>query len=491
MMSKHDDTEMQEGEEAPPKGVRTMAIVRWLLVLLMAAIATVSIASYFGAFTSDAPSDSATRYICPMHPSVVSDRPAECSICGMALVLESSVEASSQTGSDVPGLAPLTLEDHRVQLLGLKTEAVTFTELDNAIRTVGVLQANENGLATITTRFSGYIEKLYVSETGRAVKQGDALATIYSPELLAAQQDLINAAKWLREGQATTEQLALAKAARERLELLGVAAQELDAIARTGVALKAVPIRSPVSGVVLQRSVVQGAAVQAGAALFDIADLSTVWLVASVYEVDASRVRVGQKATLHLAAFGERDFRGRVQFIYPTLEADSRTLRVRLEFPNARSELRPNMYGDVAIGVDAVRGLVVPREAVVDTGEMTYVFVATGEGRFEPRRVKLGLKAKDRVQVKEGVKEGDAVVSSAGFLLDSESRIRAAFSRGKSIPASPPQANPRCERDFDRGEPFERCVACSSSHGAHPQMLEDCLNAIPKPWKKNARDAKP
>ena len=279
MIQHQDDPEMREGEESPPHGVRTMAIVRWVLVLLMTVVAVVSIAGYFGAFKSDAPSDAATRYICPMHPSVVSDRPGDCPICGMALVLESSVQASSQTTSDVPGLAPLTLEDHRVQLLGLKTEPVTLAELDNAIRTVGVLQANESGLATITTRFSGYIEKLFVSETGRAVKQGDALATIYSPELLAAQQDLINAAKWLREGQATTEQLALAKAARERLELLGVAAQELDAIAKTGVALKAVPIRSPVSGVVLRRNVVQGASVQAGVALFDIADLSTVWLV--------------------------------------------------------------------------------------------------------------------------------------------------------------------------------------------------------------------
>jgi Cu(I)/Ag(I) efflux system membrane fusion protein len=324
----------------------------------------------------------------------------------------------------VPGLVPVELSQDRVQLAGVRTEKVTRQSLQTELRTVGSLAAAEESLAHVHTRFSGWIEQVFVMQTGDRVEKGQELATIYSPELLAAQQEFLNARRWAAQGSPNG---GLEADARQKLELLGISEPEIAEIEKSGKPQRAMKIRSPVQGHVISRSALPGLYVQTGAELFQVADLSKVWLLADIYEAEIGRVKMGQTATLSLQAYPGETFSGRVQFIYPTLNAETRTLRVRLAFKNADLRLKPGMFGDVALQLAKADGLVVPSDAVVDTGETQYVFLAREGGRFEPRRVRVGARLGERTQVLSGVAEGDLVVTTANFLIDSESRLRAAI----------------------------------------------------------------
>jgi Cu(I)/Ag(I) efflux system membrane fusion protein len=434
-----------DAPEHVPPGVGAMAIVRWALVVAMGIVAGLSIAYAAGALRpSGAGARHAHLYHCPMHPAIVSDHPGECPICGMTLVLDAEGAASPARGKSapvaggaVPALSDIDLPPERVQLIGMRTAKVERAPLGEALRAVGVVAPSERGLAQISVRFSGWVQDLKVPETGRRVARGEVLATLYSPEVLSAEQEFLTARGWSdRQGPGdgaggphAAAEGGLAVAARRRLELLGIAAPEIDALAARGKVGDVVPIRSPNAGYVTARNVVAGAAVSPGAPLFEIADLSRVWLLAEVFEQDAARLRVGQKATLELAAYPGERFAGRVQLVYPSVNPQTRTLRVRLEFPNRSGpggvKLRPGMYGDVALELPQAEGLVVPAEALVDTGERQYVFVAHGGGHFEPRLVRVGARAGDRAQITSGLSEGETVVTTGNFLLDSESRLRA------------------------------------------------------------------
>jgi Cu(I)/Ag(I) efflux system membrane fusion protein len=470
-----------------------MAILRWGLVLLMAALALGSILYYFDKLPHAKASAVAAKYQCPMHPAVIQDQPGDCPICGMTLVLiqrgtghgahpgaaeghAAHAKAGSskpkvyacpmhpdQTSSDpkarcpicgmklelrptppakkpktpsaehsahrVPGLVPIDLSAGRVQLTGTSTAKVSREELVPELHTVGFVSASERGLGAITTRYSGWIERLVVNQTGVHVSRGQLLATVYSPQLLSAQQEYLNALRWSKRAGAAAERGSpgLEQAARSRLELLGIAARELDAIAKSGEPLRALAIRSPIAGHIIQKSAIVGLYVQPGTTLFEVADLSTVWVLADVYEHELSRVRLGQAARLVLAAYPGQSFTGKVRFLSPTIDPSTRTLRVRIELPNRELKLRPGLYGDVILELGRSEGLVVPKEAVVDTGELQYLFVAKAGGRFEPRQVKLGARSEAKVQVLSGVEEGETVVTSSNFLIDSESRLRAAI----------------------------------------------------------------
>jgi Cu(I)/Ag(I) efflux system membrane fusion protein len=429
--------------EREPSGVRAMAAVRWVLVVAMAVIAGLSIANAAGARRATTASDKHARlYRCPMHPAIVQDHPGECPICGMTLVLDPETgppsggdHGAEQRTSNVPELAALDLPLERVQLIGMRTAKVQRAPLAETLRTVGVIAPAERGLAQISVRFAGWVQTLAAPETGRRVARGEVLATIYSPDVVAAEQEYLTARGWNGDARpAGGDTGELAAAARRRLELLGVAGAEIDALAARGKVGDAVPIRSPVAGYVTARNVVAGAAVTPGTPLLEVADLSRVWLLAEVFEQDAARLHLGQKAALELAAFPGERFVGRVQLVYPTVNPQTRTLRVRLEFTNktgpAGPKLRPGMTGDVALEVPKAEGLVIPSEALVDTGERQYVFVARGEGRFEPRVVRVGARAGERAQIADGLTEGETVVTTGNFLLDSESRLRAAISGG-------------------------------------------------------------
>ena len=359
-----------------------MSIVRWVLVAITALVAVGSILSYAGVHLGGAKSESSAQlYYCPMHPSVVQDHPGECPICSMTLVPKlqrrrrpaADADARRRRGAQaaVPGLAAVDLSPERIQLIGMRTATVKREDLGGELRTVGVIGANERGLAQINTRFAGWIQKLMVSETGERVRRGQALAMIYSPDVLRAQQELLVARGWNTPGGADAKPThehdaftgALDASARRRLELLGISGQEIDEVLRTGKAVEAIAIRSPVDGYVVAKSAVVGVAVQPGTVLFEVADLSQVWVTADIYEQDISRIHVGQKARLELSSFPGELHTGKVQFIYPVLDSGSRTLRVRLEFKNKTDRngprLRPGMSGTVYLDLPRTTGLLV------------------------------------------------------------------------------------------------------------------------------------
>jgi Cu(I)/Ag(I) efflux system membrane fusion protein len=535
----HAGEKFEEGEEAPPRGAHAMAIVRWGLIGLMALAAVASVVYYFGGFHFSSAGESGTQYYCPMHPSIVQDHPGECPICSMTLVSREGGKGKSQptpgmhktsiasdaadaggqqpdgmpgmkmpdagqgmtTGSEstgpgvaaregrIPaGLGPVDLTHDRIQLLGMRTAPVKREQLDPELRTVGYVAANEKGLAQIHTRFAGWIEQLNVNQTGERVRRGQVLASIYSPELLNAQQEFINARRWSSEGgdPKSVSQMTvsgLAADARRRLELLGISKTEIDRLAQSGQSLRALPVRSTVNGYVTAKSVQQGQYVDPSAVMFEVADLSTVWVLADVYEYQIDRISVGQRGILELVGLPGRTFTGQVQFIYPSIDAATRTLRVRFEFPNLDLKLRPGMYGNVQLQLGKKIGPVIPAEALVDTGEVQYVFLALGGGHFEPRRVRVGERSGEMVQMLEGVDEGDVVVTTANFLIDSESRLRATI---EGSTGSAPQLASDADQVIDKAkypDKYQQYRACEVQHRGMGTMEQDCKNAIPKPWK--------
>jgi Cu(I)/Ag(I) efflux system membrane fusion protein len=368
-------------------------------------------------------------YTCPMHPAFVSPDPkARCPECGMKLVPRTAPAAPPATA--VPGLAPVELSADRVQLSGIKTAVASRELLASTVKTPGFVTADERRVVSVTTRYSGWIEAVAGAQTGQLVAKGEVLATVYSPDLLNAQQVFLNAIRWT-EGPTVTARPStvndLERDARARLELLGVSPQDLDTIAKTGKPMREMNVRSPARGYITRRSAIQGLYVSPGTELFQIADLSSVWVMADVYESEIGRVRVGQRAVFESSAYPGERFVGKVTFLYPTLSAGTRTLQARLEFQNPGLKLRPGLYGDVALELGAAEAVVVPRDALVDTGDVQYVFVALAGGRFEPRRVKPGWSGRDKIAILEGLQDGERVVASAGFLVDSESRLRAAI----------------------------------------------------------------
>jgi Cu(I)/Ag(I) efflux system membrane fusion protein len=504
-----------------------MSVVRWVLVVVTALVAVGSILSYAGVrlgggAKSASSSGEEQLYACPMHPAIVQDHPGECPICGMTLVpkAKSSGKSSGKisgktsgknnatsaapTPADAaprpPGLAAVDLTPERIQLIGMRTALVKREALGGELRAVGVIVANERGLAQINTRFAGWIQKLAVSATGERVKRGQVLATIYSPDVLRAEQELLVARGWTsgpaggaKSAHDDSFTAGLDASARRRLELLGISGQEIDEVLRTGKAIEAIAIRSPVEGTIVSKSAVVGVAVQPGTVLFEVADLSTVWVNAEIYEQDISRIHVGQKARLELSSFPGETHTGKVQFIYPVLDLTSRTLRLRLEFKNKSDRngprLRPGMYGNVLLDLPSTTGLVVPAEAVVDTGETQYLFIAKEGGHFEPRLVKVGTRLGERLEILSGVAEGDTIVTTGNFLIDSESRLRAAIegqTGGTQVDGGGPAAASGCDADFDTKKFPDKnraCRACEVQHRGMGTMVDDCKNAIPKPWR--------
>ena len=479
----------EEGDEAPPRGVFVMAIVRWALVLAMAVAAGASL--LYGFYDRDGMHAGThdQQYYCPMHPTVVQDHPGDCPICNMTLVLrpqgqsESAPSASmsvAETGDRAPhehgspgnfycpmhpeqtgtsakercpicgmnliprpapvdrktelpaGLLPLDLPLQRVQLMGMRTALVRRAMLSSSLSAVGAVAPSESAVSSVQLRSSGWVQELHVAQTGDAVKQGQLLARIYSPELLSGQQELLNARGWqsASSGGAAGGPSALFENARSRLLGMGMDPAELAEVERTGQPHRLIEVRSPARGYLADKTALLGAFVQPGAELFRIADLSRVWVLIEVFERDAGRLRVGQEATVTLPSYPEETFGGRVAFVYPTLSAETRTLRARVELKNPLLRLKPGMFAKVELHTASSTepdALLIPREALVDMGEHQYVFVARAAGQFEPRSVKVGARVADEVQVVSGLREGETVVTTGNFLLDSESRLRAAI----------------------------------------------------------------
>jgi Cu(I)/Ag(I) efflux system membrane fusion protein len=302
----------------------------------------------------------------------------------------------------------------------------------------------------VNLKVSGYVTHAHADFVGQTVKKGDPLFSFYSPDLLAAQEEYLLALRTrerLRQGGASEDGDALVESARRKLELWDVPASAIRRAERTGQPVKDLTFYAPASGVITKRDAVPGMRVEAGAMPIEMVDLSRVWVVADVYESELRHVKVGMPATLSLKAYPNRTFKGRVTFIAPQLDPRTRTVSVRLEFPNPTEELKPEMFGEVTLQSTAREGLRIPRDAVIDSGTENVVFVALGGGKFEPRRVKLGDSDERFAEVVEGLDAGEQVVTRANFLIDSESRLKASLATmsapkasGGSDAATPPAA---------------------------------------------------
>jgi len=321
------------------------------------------------------------------------------------------------------------------QLIGVKTVKVSLKTIQKVIRTVGRIEADERKQATINTKIEGWIEKLHVDYTGRYIKKGEPLVEIYSPELLATQQEFLALIKWAKQPgdkkKDDTLSLMLSKdaevsldAARQRLRLWDISEDQIKQIEQTGKPFRTLTLYSPVSGFVTQKMAVQGMKVLPGEKLFDIADLSVIWIIADIYEYEMPLVKVGQQAKITLSYFPGKELSSKIDYIYPTMSADTRTAKIRLTLPNPQGLLKPQMFTNVEIRISLGQKLVVPESAVIDTGTSQVVYVDKGEGAFEPREIELGLRADGSVEVLRGVKAGEKVAASANFLIDSEAQLK-------------------------------------------------------------------
>ncbi|GAB4234161.1 MAG: hypothetical protein OHK0028_10280 [Deltaproteobacteria bacterium] len=454
----------------------------------------------------------AERYTCGMHPFIVSDKPGDCPICGMKLTkieggaapgaaaaspsaatpspassggerkilfyrnpmnpgVTSKTPAKDEMGMDyVPvyedevkgggggdlpeGYASVPVGMERVRMAGIRSAPAVRETIRHPVRAVGLVVPDERRVRRVQSKIEGWIEKLHTNFTGQPVTKGRPLLEIYSPDLVATQREYLLA----RESEdrmkrspyedARRMSSGLVQAARTRLKLFDVPENFITELERTGQVRRTVTLNAPVSGYVTGKEIFEGTRVMPGMDLLTVTDLSRVWIEADLYEYEAQSVRVGQAAVLETVADPGGKIKGRVAYIYPTLSPETRTLKVRFDFPNPGLRLKPQMYANVSLDLHSVTGVVVPDSALIETGVRTIAFVDAGNGSFEPREVKVGVRGDGKAQILSGVKAGEKVAVGANFLLDSESKLRAALTKmsggapAPSQPRSQPQSPP-------------------------------------------------
>jgi len=362
----------------------------------------------------------------------------------------SAKPAAPHTGTDhaipgkeaavVPGPNTITISPERLQTIGVKFELAKPRPMDKAIRTVGRVEIDERRFAHVNIKLEGWVDKLLVSATGDHVRKGQILFTIYSPELVATQEEYLLALKGKKAlGGSEFPEVAegatsLLEVTRRRLRLWDITEDHIQDLERTGKVLKTLPIHSPITGTVIKKVALAGIHVNPGDELYTIADLSQIWIMADIYEYELPFIKVGQTATVTLSYDPRAAFTARVGFIYPTLDPQTRTAKVRFELENPGDRLKPDMYANVELKIPLGTRLAIPRDAVLESGERQVIFIHHGGGKLEWRNVKLGAKAGDWVEVLEGLKEGDHIVTSANFLIDSESQLKAAVSGMAGMP---------------------------------------------------------
>jgi Cu(I)/Ag(I) efflux system membrane fusion protein len=441
------------------------------------------------------------RYHCPMHPSIVQDHPGNCPICGMKLVPVKADQQAATSGepataaagatnaaasdaqSSVRGHAVVDIDPERQQLIGLRTAEVTLGPVAGTWRTVGRVAVDETRVRRINVKVPGFVERIDVDFVGKRVRKGDPLFALFSPELLAAQEEYLLALRTrgaLAKGGLAKDGDTLVESARRKLELWDVPASAIERIAATGVATRTLTVHSPVAGVVTKKDVVQGMRLEAGAMPYEIIDLSRVWVLADVYENELRWIESGMPATLVLNAIPDREFAGKVLFIDPLLDPRTRTVKVRLAFGNPDGELRPEMFGEVILHGKARDGLRIPQDAILDSGIEQIVFVALGNGKFSPRTVRTGAASGDLVEVVSGLRAGERVVTRANFLIDSESRLRSSLTETSGDPTpAPSDPQPRKQPESARVLPSTGMQPSAPAPGHTPAKADP--NRAPAP----------
>jgi len=445
--------------------------IRWILPAIGAAL---FLAGCGESRSNSGDSGEKTFYTCGMHPQVVQDHPGDCPICGMKLTPVRKQPGATNAPSAAKGTeaqsSTIALDAVTIQNMGIRTAIAARGPLRRTIRTVGVIEYDETTLADVTTKFKGWVEKLYANATGQLVMRGDPLFEVYSPELYSAQREYLLALEQATNapGAATLKTSALTK-----LKFLDISNDQIAELERTRELRKTLRIVAPQDGFVAEKMVVQGQMIDAGMKTYRLADLGLVWVQARIYEQDLPYIRLGQEATVTLSYLPDREFRGRVTYIYPNVDEKTRTAMARMEFHNPGYFLKPGMFATVLVTSELEPSvLLIPDMAILRSGEKSTVFAALEGGRFEPRSVTLGPQADDDFyQVLGGVKEGERIVTSGQFMLDSESQLREAIQKMQ-------KPSERAERTSVAREPLQS--ATNINRGPTPSRSDALRSTIVK-----------
>ncbi|WP_052464820.1 efflux RND transporter periplasmic adaptor subunit [Geoalkalibacter subterraneus] len=444
-------------------------------------------------FTGPAHVHAQQQWTCGMHPMIVTDEPGQCPICGMDLTPIKEDKGGSKARADgerkikywvapmdptyirdEPGKSPMGMdlvpvyEDEAAsgsiisvapevrQSMGVRTSLVERRDLHRTIRTVGLVDYDEPQRYSVNAKIDGWIERLYVDQTGQEVKKGQPLLELYSPKLVSAQEEYLlalrnrDALKDSSFSQISEGAERLLQSSRKRLQYFDISDRQIAELEKSGRVRKTMTLYSPYQGVVTMKIATDGQFIKSGTELFKISDLSSVWVMADIYAYELPWVEVGQQAEIILPYVGDKTRQAEISFIYPYVESKTRTIKARLEIANPDFELKPEMYVNVRIKGNVVEdALAIPSEAVINSGEKQTVFVDLGDGEFEPRQVKIGLQDDEGyVQITQGLLDGERVVTSAQFLFDSESRLREATKKLRR-PAAEPEPEPEPEHDHN------------------------------------------
>ncbi len=361
----------------------------------------------------------------PMHPAYKSDKPGIAPDCGMQLVPKYAEEDMANMPAGT-----VKIDTDRQQLIGVRTSTVEFEPLMRTVRTTGQLAADETKLAHIHVKVSGFIDKVFVDYVGQLVKKGQPLFTVYSPDLVATEEEYLIAKRGEKDlGSSQIREVsqgaqALLRSTRERLKLWDISDEQIKKLDDTGEVTKTLTFYSPINGFVTDRKAFPQTAITPDMDLYVISDLSTIWVNADVYEYEVPFIKVGQRAEMQLSYYPGKTYTGTVSYIYPTVDPVARTVKVRIEFANPNFDLKPQMFANVEFKINYGKQTLVPQEAVLDSGDKQYVFVVHDGGMFEPRTIQMGAKFDNKVAVLSGLKPGEAIVTSGNFLVDSESRLK-------------------------------------------------------------------
>lgn len=362
-------------------------------------------------------------WTCTMHPEIKSDRPGVCPICGMDLI-KKVADKNEEPVNDGNMTNMVALSGNKQVLANVSTIIVKKENLQDQVTAYSYLDFVENNRKTISARFNGRIEKLFVDKTGDYIKKGDPLFEIYSPDLVQAQNEYLIALN------NSSNSNSLIKASRKKLEIFGLTKDQLQTLEKTRELNFILTYYSPISGTVIEKKVQEGIYVNEGTAIYDVAELSTLWNITEVYENNLANIKVGSPVKLHLRAYPGEEFKGRVTFIYPVINSQTRTVKIRSEFSNYGGKLKPQMYGETVFNSYGGKGLLVPADAVIIAGKRAVVWVKAGDGMFEAREVKLGNRYNNMYHIVSGLDEGDEIAATGGFLIDSESQLKTGIPTG-------------------------------------------------------------
>ncbi len=362
-------------------------------------------------------------WTCPMHPQVRTDRPGACPICHMDLIKKVSPDGEgSALDQEMEGM--ITLSGKKQVLANVSTVIVKKENLTDRVTAYSYMDFVENNRKTISARFNGRIEKLIVDKTGEYIKKGQPLFEIYSPDLVQAQNEYLIA---LKNSSATKS---LLHASTKKLELFGLTTDQIESLKNTHEINLTLTYYSPVNGTVIEKKVQEGDYVNEGTVIYDVAELSTLWNIAEIYENDLSNIKIGSPVKLHLRAFPGEEFTGRIAFVYPVINSQTRTIKVRSEFSSLGGKLKPQMYGETLFNKDSGRGILVPADAVIMAGKRAVIWKKIDAGKFEARNVQIGNRFGDKYHIISGISEGDEIAATGGFLIDSESQLKTGMPAG-------------------------------------------------------------